>query len=281
MRTRILIVILLSMTAATLSAQSYRSTVNEGNEYYSQQEYDRAREKYEQASVEEPDRVESYFNNGNAAYRADDIKAALEAYEKAGTRVENPDQLATTFYNAGNTFLQAADKGMENPLLQQAAGGQGGDMRMQGYLHAIDMYKRALKLRPADEEARYNLTYAKKKLEELQQQQQNKDQNKDQKKDQKQDKNKDQDQKDKSKDEQQQKKDQQQQDQQQQQNQKDQDQKEDAKKNEQQKSKPEQEQKMSKQQAEQILRALEREEKALQKKKRAKVNARANVEKDW
>ncbi len=286
MTTKIATVILLFTTCIPAAAQSYRSTVNEGNEYYRQQDYDRAREKYEQAAADDPDRIESYFNAGNAAYRAasdnasaDDIQAALQAYEKAGTRMENTAQLAQTLYNAGNTFLQAAEKGLENPLLQQTAGGQGGDMRRQGYLHAIDMYKRALKLDPTDADARYNLTYARKKLEELQNQQQNQDQ--DQKKDQKQDKQQDQEQQDKSKDEQQQKKDQQNQDQQQQQNQKDQDQQDDARQNQQEKSKPEQEQKMSKQQAEQILRALEREEKALQKKKRAKVNARANVEKDW
>jgi tetratricopeptide (TPR) repeat protein len=281
-----MLALLLCIGSAHAAAQSYRSTVNEGNEYYRQQEYDRAREKYEQAAADDPDRIESYFNAGNAAYRAasehasaDDIQAALQAYEKAGTRIENTSQLARTFYNAGNTFLQAAEKGMENPLLQQAAGGQGADMRKQGYMQAIEMYKRTLKLDPTDADARYNLTYARKKLEEMQKQDQNQD--KEQKKDQKQDNQQDEQQQDKSKDEQQQKKDQQNQDQQQQQNQKDQDQKDDAQKNQQQKSKPEQQQKMSKQQAEQILRALEREEKALQKKKRTKVNARANVEKDW
>lgn len=287
MKSIMILAVLLCIGTAEVTAQSYRSTVNEGNEHYTQQEYDRAREKYEQAAANEPDRIESYFNAGNAAYRAaaenasaEDIQAALQAYEKAGARIENKAQLAQTFYNAGNTFLQAADKGLENPLLQQAAAGKNADMRMQGYLHAIDMYKRTLKLDPGDADARYNLTYAKKKLQELkQQQQQNQDQ--DQKKDQKEDKQQDEQQKDQSKDEDQQKKDQQNQDQQQQQNQKDQDQKDDARKNQQQQSKPEQEQKMSKQQAEQILRALEREEKALQKKKRMKVNARANVEKDW
>ncbi|MDT8325289.1 MAG: tetratricopeptide repeat protein [Bacteroidota bacterium] len=288
MKQMLMLAFLLCAASAQVSAQSYRSTVNEGNEYYRQQEYDRAREKYEQAAADEPDRIESYFNAGNAAYRAatentsaEDVQAALQAYEKAGTRIENSAQLARTFYNAGNTFLQAAEKGLENPLLQQAAGEQGGDMRKQGYLRAIDMYKRTLKIDPDDADARYNLTYAKKKLQDLQKQQQDQKQDKEEKKDQKQDKQQDQQQQDKSRDEQEQKKDQQNQDQQQQQNQKDRDQEDDARNKQQQQSKPEQQQKMSKQQAEQILRALEREEKALQKKKRMKVNTRTEVEKDW
>jgi len=263
-------------------AQSYRSAVNEGNEQYRQEAYDEAKQLYEQAAAAEPERAESHFNYGNAAYRTDDIKRALEQYEQAGTRLRDRDQIASTLYNAGNTFLKAAEEGKENPVLQQAAGGQADDLRMQGYRQAIEMYKKALKLKPSDEDARYNLTYARRKLEELQKQQQKQDQNQDQqKKEQKQDKNQDQDQKDKSKQEEQQKKDQQDQQEQKQQNQKDQQQQEKAKPDEQQQSKPEQEQKISKQQAEQILRALERQEKALQKKKRQKVGVQTSVEKDW
>ena len=280
----VFIIIACCLGVAPALAQSYRSTVNEANEHYEQKQYDQAKELYEQAAAVEPERAESHFNYGNAAYRTDDIKKALEQYERAGTRLRDRQEIASTLYNAGNTFLKAAEEGKDNPVLQQAAGGQAEDLRMQGYHQAIEMYKKALKLNPSDEDARYNLTYARKKLEELQQQQQNKDQNQDQqKKQQKQDKQQDQDQKDKSKEEEQQKKDQQDQQQQKQQNQKDQQQQEQekAKPDEQQQSKPKEEQKMSKQQAEQILRALERQEKALQKKKRQKVGVRTSVEKDW
>ncbi|MBN1447445.1 MAG: tetratricopeptide repeat protein [Bacteroidetes bacterium] len=265
----------------TATAQSYRSTVNEGNEYYREEEYDRARELYEQAAATEAERPESHFNIGNAAYRTEDIQKALEAYEKAGMRVRDKATLARTLYNAGNTFLKAADEGKEHPALQQAAGAQGADLREQAYRQAIEWYKKALKLDPTDEDARYNLTYARKKLDELQQQQQNQDQNKDQQQKQKdQDKEQDQQNQDKNRDEEQQKKDQQDQQQQQQQNQKDQDQEQKAKP-EQQQSKPKEEPQMSKQQAEQILRALERQEKELQKKKRQQVGVRTSVEKDW
>ncbi len=271
-------VLLLSGTAA--QAQSYRGTVNEGNDQYEQKQYDKARDSYRKAASVEPDRPESYFNAGNAAYRSDDIKAALEQYEKAGLRVRDKETLARTLYNAGNTFLNAAEKGMDNPALQQAAGEQAGNLQMEGYKQAIEMYKKALKLDPKDQDARYNLTYARKKLEDLQKQQQN--QNKDQKKDQKQqDKNKDQQKQEKNKQEEQEKKDKQDQQQQQKQNQKDNEQKEQAKKNEQQQPKPEKQQNMSKQQAEQILRALQRDEKDLQKKKRQQQSSRVTVEKDW
>ncbi|MBE0645062.1 MAG: tetratricopeptide repeat protein [Bacteroidetes bacterium] len=279
---KMVITVALSILAAGAHAQSYRSTVNDGNDLYHNKQYDRAREKYEQAAIEEPERPESFFNAGNAAYRNNDIKAALDKYEKAGLRVKDKQTLARTLYNAGNTFLNAAEKGEENPALKQAAGEEAGNLQMEGYKQAIEMYKKALKLDPNDQDARYNLTYARKKLEDLQKQQQNqnKDQNKD-KKDQKQDKQKDQKNQDKNKQEEQQKKDKQDQEKQKQQNQKDNEQKDKAKQDQQQQPQPQKEQNMSKQQAEQILRALQRDEKELQKKKRQQQGRRINVEKDW
>lgn len=281
MRRVSMLVVALMLSGAAAQAQSYRGAVNEGNDRYALKQYDKARDSYRRAATVEPERPESYFNAGNAAYRSDDVKAALEQYEKAGLRVKDRETLARTLYNAGNTFLNAAEKGVDNPALQQAAGEQVGNLQMEGYKQAIELYKKSLKLDPHDGDARYNLTYARKKLEDLRKQQQNQDQKKNQK--QKQDKNEDQqnkdkDKQDKDKQDQQQKKDKQDQ---QQQNQKDNEQKEQAKKNEQQQPKPEKQQNMSKQQAEQILRALQRDERDLQKKKRQQQSGRVSVEKDW
>ncbi|HOJ02759.1 MAG TPA: tetratricopeptide repeat protein [Bacteroidota bacterium] len=266
--------VLLFFGAAALHAQSYRSSVNDGNEAYRQQQYDAALKRYNQASKKDGERMESRFNSGNVHYRNGDVKSALKSYEEAGKRAASKEQLAATLYNAGNVFLDAAEKGGDNPMLQQAGNNDARALQMEGYKQAIELYKKTLKLQPGDADARYNLTYARKKLEELQQQQQN--QNQDQKQQQqKQDKQQDQQKQDKSKQQEQQKQDKKDQQQQQQQNQKDQQQKQQAKP--QQQKQPQ----MSKQQAEQILRALERQEKDLQKKKREEVPARISVDKDW
>jgi Ca-activated chloride channel homolog len=274
----LLIMAALAATATPVAAQSYRGLVNDANEAYRQQKYDVARDGYSKATKEKSDRIESWFNSGNTSYRTDDIQAALKQYEEAGKRARSKEEVAGAMYNAGNVFLNAAEKGADNPALKQAAGGDATKLRMEGYRQAIGLYKQALKLDPTDADARYNLTYARKKLEEMQQQQQNQNQKQDQKKE-KQDKEQDQQNQDKSKQEEQQKKDQQDQQQQQQQNQKDQQQKEQAKPNQQQQQK--QQPQMSKQQAEQILRALERQEKDLQKEKRQQVPVRIQVDKDW
>jgi Ca-activated chloride channel homolog len=268
-------ILLLSLPGSVMLAQSYRSMVNDANTSYSGQQYDKARDGYTRATVENPDRIEAWFNHGNAAYRSDDVQAALKKYEAAALRARNKKEVATTLYNAGNVFLNAAEKGLENAALQQA-GQDANALRMEGYRQAIEMYKQSLKLNPKDDDARYNLTYARKKLEEMQQQQQQQNQQDQQKQDQKQDKEQDQQQQDKSKQQDQQKQEQQDQQQQQEQNQKDQQQ--------QQQARPEQQQRqpqMSRQQAEQILRALERQEKELQKEKRKQTPVRISVDKDW
>ncbi len=268
--------VMLLFGAAALHAQSYRSSVNDGNEAYRQQQYDAALKRYNQASKKDGERMESRFNSGNVHYRNGDVKSALKSYEEAGKRAASKEQLAATLFNAGNVFLDAAEKGGDNPMLQQAGNNDAQALRMEGYKQAIELYKKTLKLQPTDADARYNLTYARKKLEELQQQQkQNQNQDQKQQQQQKQDKQQDQQKQDKSKQEEQQKQDKKDQQQQQQQNQKDQQQKQQAKP--QQQKQPQ----MSKQQAEQILRALERQEKDLQKKKREEIPARISVDKDW
>lgn len=263
------------LTTLSASSQSYRSTVNEGNDLYHQGQYDAAKKKYQSAATVAPERIESHFNSGNAEYRNDDFKAAIESYKKAGERARSPEEGSQIWYNAGNSFLNAAEKGAQVPM----ADAQGNDvnaMRKEGYKNAIEAYKQALKLNPKDEDARYNLTYAMRKLQELNNQQNNQNQNKDQQKqDQKQDKDKDDQNKEKDKEQEQNKQDKK--DEQQKQDQ----QKQNEQQEQQKQRKPEQQKQMSKQQAEQILKALERDEKELQKKLREKRAVRVNVDKDW
>jgi Ca-activated chloride channel homolog len=250
------------------SGQSYRSTVNTGNDLYKQKNYTEAKKQYEAAATKRPEKRESHFNAGNTAYRTGDVKAALENYKKAAERSTDKEEAAQSLYNAGNTFMNAAEKGG-----QMAAGNEDAQSaRMEGYRNAIEAYKHSLKLNPDDQDTRYNLAYAMRRMEELRNQQKNNKQNKDQQKqqqqqkqDQKQDQNKD-------------KQDQQQQQKQDQQQQQKQDQ---QKQQQQQPQQPKDNKQMSKQQAEQILRALERQEKDLQKKLKEKQGVRVQVDKDW
>ena len=140
-------------------------------------------------------------------------------------------------------------------------------MRQGNYQEAANAYKEALKRTPDDDDTRYNLAYAQKKLAQQQQQQQNKDQNKDQKD---QDKQK-QDQKSKD----QQDKDQQKKDDQE----KDGQPKDDQDKKQQQ----QQQERINPQDAKRMLDAAQQQEKDVQDKVRRIMQPKpaAPAEKDW
>jgi tetratricopeptide (TPR) repeat protein len=262
MRSGMLALCLLAFPAAFGLSQSYRSTVNSGNDSYKQKKYDDAGKAYDKAGAIDQKRIESRFNHGNALYRAGDPQGALKKYQEALEKNPGRDEAAGIAYNIGNTWMSVASS---------AKDGAGEDAQMKAYQEAINAYKQSLKLKPDDEDTRYNLAYAMRKYQMLQKQ---KEEQKKDKKDKKDDKKKDDQkkndkQKDKSDNKQDQKKDQNQQ-QQQQQN-----------KDQQNKDQKQQQRRVPKQQSEQMLRALERNEKDLQKRKRAAHPVDVRVEKDW
>ncbi len=230
-------VTLLTMSwVAGAPAQSVRSLVNGGNDRYYDQNYADAEIKYRKALEKEHQLVEGQFNLGNALYKQGKYDEAVRAYEAARQGASGAQARADASYNMGNAWMKAQD-----------------------YQKAIDSYIDALKLNPDDQEAKYNLSYALRMLQQQQQQnkqQQNQQQNKQQKNDDK-DKQQNNDQ-DKNRQPPQQ---QQRQPQEQQQQQK--------------------ERQISKADAERILEVLKNNEREIQKKRQAKQAVRPRTEKDW
>ena len=156
-------------------------------------------------------------------YKQGKIEEAEKQFQSiASDKNMNDEQKAMLYHNYGNSLLKD-----------------------QKYEESINAYKNSLKLNPKDNDTRYNLAYAKARLQQQQQQQQ---QNKDQQKD---DKNKD-------------KKDQQQQQKQDQQQEKKDQEKQEMNKKEQNQAQKKKD--ISKEDAEKILQALNNDEKNTQKK---------------
>jgi Ca-activated chloride channel family protein len=184
---------------------------------------------YQDLLAKKPADPKLNFNAGDAAFQAGFYDKALKHFNSS-LATEDLALQEQSFYNLGNAHYRLGEEG-EDPSKKQG-----------NWEQAINSYESALKLSPNDADAKHNLEFVKKKLEELKQQQQkqNKDgdkndkENKDQQDQNKQDQNKE-DQKDKQQQDQQ-KQDQQKQDQQKQQD-KDQQQKQD-----QQQQKPEDQQ---------------------------------------
>ena len=212
-------------------------SVQQGNQQYDEQHYEKALENYERAENQIEGEPAIHFNRGNALYQLERTKEAREAYLRA-MGSDDRDFKKRVYYNIGNTFL-----------------------REQSFEDAITYYQRALEIDPAFDDARYNLELALKAIEQ-QKEQSNKDDSKqdkqqedkekqgddkqdqknqdEKKKDENQEKDqKDQEQQDEQKDKQEDKKEDQQKQDQQQKQQQDQQQNQDQ---QQQKSQPEQQQ---------------------------------------
>ncbi|MGB2866814.1 MAG: tetratricopeptide repeat protein [Bacteroidota bacterium] len=234
------ILLLTALAQIPASAQTVRSHISEGNRVYEKGRYEDAEVSYKKALEKDPKSREGQFNLGNAQYKQQRFEESMREFANSAAVAKAPVDRADSYYNLGNSLY-----------------------RSNKYPESIEAYKRALRLNPDDEDARYNLQMAREKLK--QQQQNKQQQNKDQKKDQK-------DQKDQQ-NQQQQKQDQQQQ-QQQQQNQQ-------AKSDQTKQEQAQRKNQMPKQEAERILEALRNNEKEVQKKLQKREAVKIRVEKDW
>ena len=242
------IVLIIVLIAIQALGQSEKKMVREGNDLYEEGNYSEAEIEYRKALSEKPDYYKGKFNLGDAMYGQENYEESGKIFGELGETAKTPEEKSGSWYNLGNSL-----------------------MKQQKYKESIEAYKKALRLDPDDQDAKYNLEYARKLLNEQQQQQQDQDQDKDQDEDQeKQDQNKDQ-------------KDQNQEQDKQDQDQKDQQQDKNDQKDQQQQNQPQQQQ-ISKEDAQRMLDALKNDEKQtlqeLQKQK-AKATKSKKTEIDW
>lgn len=236
--------IILLLAASASYGQTVRSHVKSGNEAYEKTKFADAEAEYKKALELDPKSLEAQFNLGNAYYKQQRFDEAQRSYGTTIAASQSPGGRSMAYYNLGNALFRS------NKLHE-----------------SIEAYKQALRLNPADDDARYNYQLAKDRLKQQNQQQQsgqNKQQN-----------------------QQQDKKDQQQQNSNQQRDQKDQqqqpqpEQSKQDKLNQQQSQAQQQKTQMPKEQADRILEALRNNEKDLQKQLRKRAAARVYIEKDW
>ncbi len=252
---QLIVFILILLSGSVVLAQQERKFIRQGNKAFEKELYDNSEVAYRKAldKAKENNKEEttfgSTFNIGDALYKQEKYQDAAKTFKELSDLELPAEDKAKVFHNLGNSLLE-----------------------MKKYKESIEAYKQALRNYPDDMETKYNLEYARKKLEEQQQKQQNqKNQN---------NKNKNQDKKDqKQKDDQQQDSNKDQKKQQDQNKDQNQNKPKDQKQNPQQQQQP----KMDKADAERLLKALENDEKKLQeklKKKKAKAK-KVKKEKEW
>jgi tetratricopeptide (TPR) repeat protein len=219
-------------------AQAEKKFIRQGNREYEKNKFSESEIFYRKAIDKNKQSADAVFNSGDALYKQKKYEDAGKQFAETHKMNEDKDKKSASLFNLGNSMLMA------NKLQE-----------------SIEAYKNSLKLKPDNQEAKYNLAYAqdllKKQQQQQQQQQQNKD-NKDQNKDQenKENKNKNQDQKKN--------------DQQKQNNDKEQQQQQDQ-------------QSISKEDAERLLNAIANDEKNVQEKVKLAKAAKVKVKtlKNW
>ncbi len=154
---------------------------------------------YEHLAAQKTNDYRLQYNAGTAAYKAKELESAQRHLNAVLNSPEIAADLPTqqhTYYNLGNT------------LFQMGAANQEPDKQKENWEQAVENYQHALKLDPQDKDAKNNLAFVQKKLEELKQQQQQHQKGDKNDKDKKDDKDqKNQDQKDQNKDQKDQNKD--------------------------------------------------------------------------
>ena len=238
---------------------SVRKETRKGNREYKSQHYDRAEVNYRRALHEDSTAYRAQYNLANTLYRQKKYDDAIQHYNHALSQpVLNDKERSNCLHNRGNCYLKTG-LAKEN----RAEG-------LQQFQQAVNDYQEALKLSPQNDDTRYNLSYAKKMLQQAQQQQQ---QNGNQNQDKKNDKDNKDKQSNNNQNNQQDKGDKQDQQNQQPQNQQDR----------QQQKKQQRQQQQKKQDAERLLEAVKNNEKNTMKEnaKKVEVAAPRNIEKDW
>lgn len=145
MRKLIYILALLSISVA-MSAQTDRKEVRSGNRQFRRENYKEAEISYRKALVKDSLSFAANYNLANVLYRGEHYDEAGKVMETVRDAAPASEHGADYFFNAGDIALAKKD-----------------------YAAAVDAFKQSLLLNPGDLQAKENYIYARKMLENQQQ----------------------------------------------------------------------------------------------------------------
>ena len=142
-------------------------SLQKGNQSYIKGDYNTSSSNYNNSIISDENNLDAFFNNGNSSLMAGKFEEARNYYKNYIDKSDSEEDKSKAHYNVGNSFLTEYAKETKE------TGKSNGEYLQK----AINEYKQSLRYNPQDRDARYNLSYATK----LMQNQKNKDQeNKDQ-----------------------------------------------------------------------------------------------------
>ncbi|MFZ0280282.1 MAG: tetratricopeptide repeat protein, partial [Bacteroidales bacterium] len=128
-------------------AQVEKKYVRQGNREYEKNKYSESEISYRRALDKAKIYPDAVFNTGDALYKQKKYEDAGKQFTENSTMNEDKSKKSAALYNLGNSYLMA-NKVQES----------------------IDAYKSSLKIKPDNQEAKYNLAYAQDLLQQQQQQ---------------------------------------------------------------------------------------------------------------
>lgn len=148
---QVLFILFVFLVVFTANTQTWRDSLEHGKKMYAEGKYEDAYESMVEAQKLAPEGIDLSKDIGNAAYRKGDYEMAEKAFRSVAAGEEDPGEASKQWHNVGNSQLKRKD-----------------------YQAAIESYKEALRKDPTNENARYNLAEAKRRLKKQQQEQQQK-----------------------------------------------------------------------------------------------------------
>ena len=141
-----------AVAALAISLAGFRLLAQEpaGNRAYRGGDYERASELYREALRDGDANPRLRYNLGTTLLRLEEAESALDHLTRS-LDARSPDLRARAFYNLGNAHAAPADRPASAEDLRQA----------------IDAYRRSLLLEPGRADARWNLELARQRLEEM------------------------------------------------------------------------------------------------------------------
>jgi Ca-activated chloride channel family protein len=136
-------------------SQEWRDSLETARQLYKKKDYGKALKYYESAQKKAPEDIDLSDEIGQSAYKAREFERSEKVYQQNTSNKRGIKEKAENYHNLGNTR-----------------------MNKKNYQGAIEAYKEALKNNPNDEQTRYNLSQAIRRLKaEKEKQDKNQDKN--------------------------------------------------------------------------------------------------------
>ena len=151
------IVAALSWPAGDAVAESSRDLVSQGNRAFEAGKFEEALDRYQKASVDEPESSYLFFNEGAVKYRMGDYASAEDLFEKAALASKDVGIEAKAKFNLGNCRFREGE-------LKQQSDPEGSLKDLEA---GIRHYQEALRLDPKMVDAAKNIEVARLKMKQI------------------------------------------------------------------------------------------------------------------